>query len=144
LKKQVEFCPKNPISEKQAPYFEQVNEITWKLTNGEMTNVPTSHRQWAGYRMTKALAWVINIGWVNSSSGCLARHRDQVCGPMSLAEAKAAAKGMMRGMPGEYTVTDPIGHLNGLAARLLDKSGAPSSFSGPVANRDSEMPSLLS
>ena len=63
---------------------------------------------------------------------------------MSLAEAKAAAKGMMRGMPGEYTVTDPIGHLNGLAARLLDKSGAPSSLSGPVANRDSEMPSLLS
>ena len=30
--------------------FEKVNEVTWKLTNGEMTNVPASHGQWGGYR----------------------------------------------------------------------------------------------
>ena len=28
--------------------FEKVNEATWKLTNGEMTNVPASHGQWGG------------------------------------------------------------------------------------------------
>ena len=33
--------------------FEKVNEVTWKLTNGEMTNVPASHGQWGGYRVTK-------------------------------------------------------------------------------------------
>ena len=41
--------------------FENVNEATWKLTNGEMTNVPASHGQWGGYRTSKAIAWVINV-----------------------------------------------------------------------------------
>jgi hypothetical protein len=30
-------------------------EITWKLTIGEMTNVPASHGQWGGYRTSKAI-----------------------------------------------------------------------------------------
>ena len=41
--------------------FEKVNDATWKLTNGEMTNVPTRIGFWGGYRTTKAIAWVINI-----------------------------------------------------------------------------------
>src|SRR4029079_5335495 len=42
--------------------FEKVNEVPWKLTNGEMTNVPASHGQWGGYRTSKAVAWVIDVG----------------------------------------------------------------------------------
>jgi predicted Zn-dependent protease len=41
--------------------LERVNEITWKLTNGELINVPTSHGQWAGYRVSKAGAWVMTL-----------------------------------------------------------------------------------
>jgi hypothetical protein len=55
-----------------------------------MTNVPASHGQWPGFRTTKALAWVINVGWCNNESAWVARYQDQACGPMSLAEAKAA------------------------------------------------------
>jgi hypothetical protein len=29
--------------------FEQVNEVTWKLTNGEITETSASHGQWGSY-----------------------------------------------------------------------------------------------
>ena len=41
--------------------FEQVNEVTWKLTNGEITETPASHGQWGSCRTTNALAWVIRV-----------------------------------------------------------------------------------
>ena len=96
--------------------FEQVNEVTWKLTNGEITETPASHGQWGGYKTTKALAWVIRIG----SRQWLARYGDMVCGPLSLPKAKAAAMAMAKGGVGDYYVANPISHLNGLTARLID------------------------
>ena len=57
--------------------FEKVNEITWKLTNGEMTNTPASRGQWGGYRTSKAVAWVIDVG----VSAWIARHKDQSTNP---------------------------------------------------------------
>jgi hypothetical protein len=39
-----EFRYKSGISGKLE--WERVNEITWKLTDGTFTNVPTSHGQW--------------------------------------------------------------------------------------------------
>jgi hypothetical protein len=96
--------------------FEQVNEVTWKLTNGEITETPASHGQWGGYRTTKALAWVIRV----APSKWLARYADIVCGPLSLPKAKAAAIAMAKGRRGDYYVPSPIPHLNGLTARLID------------------------
>ena len=96
--------------------FEQVNEVTWKLTNGEITETPASHGQWGSYRTTKATAWVICI----APRKWLARYRDMVCGPLSLPKAKAAAMAMAKGRPGDYHVQNPIFHLNGLTARLID------------------------
>jgi hypothetical protein len=96
--------------------FEQVNEVTWKLTNGEITDTPASHGQWGSYRTTKALAWVICVAPRN----WLARYSDMVCGPLSLPKAKAAAMAMAKGRPGDYHVQNPITHLNGLTARLID------------------------
>jgi hypothetical protein len=95
--------------------FEKVNEVTWKLTNGEQTNVPASHGQWAGYRTLRAIAWVICI----APSAWLARCRDQVCGPECLSRAKAEAVAMAKGGDGDYHIQDPIAHLNGLQAILL-------------------------
>ena len=96
--------------------FEPVNEVTWKLNNGEITETPASHGQWGGYKTTKALAWVIRIG----SNQWLARYGDMVSGPSSLPKAKAAAMTMAKGGVGDYYVANPISHLNGLSARLID------------------------
>lgn len=96
--------------------FEQVNEVTWKLTNGEITETPASHGQWGSYRTTKALAWVICV----LPGKWLARYSDMVCGPLSLSKAKAAAMAMAKGTPGDYDIRNPISHLNGLQARLLE------------------------
>jgi hypothetical protein len=96
--------------------FEQVNEVTWKLTNGEITETPGSHGQWGSYRTTKALASVIRV----APRKWLARYGDMVCGPLSLPKAKAEAMAMAKGRPGDYQVQNPISHLNGLTARLID------------------------
>src|SRR5262249_18164821 len=79
-----EFEQKNLSSETNLP-FERVNEVTFKLTDGELTNVPASHGQWGGYRTTKAVAWVINI----APRQWLARCRDEASGPSFFHEAKA-------------------------------------------------------
>ena len=96
--------------------FEQVNEFTWKLTNGELTNTPASHGQWGGYRSTKALAWMVCV----VPGKWLARHGNMVCGPLSLSKAKGAAMAMAKGRLGDYYLANPIAHLNGLTARLID------------------------
>jgi hypothetical protein len=99
--------------------FEQVNSVSWKLTDGTFTQVPTSHGQWSGHRVTKAIAWVIDVGDVKPA--WIARFKDQCCGPLPLKEAKAAAIAMAKGEPGDYRVDHPTSHLNGLAARLHDQ-----------------------
>lgn len=109
-----EFKPEIP-SRKTNLCFERVNEITWKFTNGEQTHVPACHGKWFGYRTTKAIAWVINVG----PHAWLARCGDQSCGPSSFSEAKANATAMAKGAPGDYIVENPIRHLDGLQARLL-------------------------
>jgi hypothetical protein len=100
-------------------HFDRVNEVTFKLTDGEVTNVPASHGQWAGYRTTKAVAWVINI----APGQWLARCGDEASGPSSFNEAKANALAMARGGCGDYFIENPIDHLNGLQARLVDNVG---------------------
>ena len=86
-----EFQPEN-LSQKTKLRFERVNEVAFKLTNGELTNVPASHGQWGGYRTTKAIVWVIKI----VPGQWLARCRDETCGPSSFYEAKANALAMAR------------------------------------------------
>jgi hypothetical protein len=113
-----EFEPEN-LSQKTNFRFERVNEVTFKLTDGEFTNVPASHGQWGGYRITKAVAWVINI----APNQWLARCHDEAAGPSSFIEAKANALAMVRGACGDYFIENPIEHLNGLQARLLHRDG---------------------
>jgi hypothetical protein len=105
------------LSPKSSPlHCERVNDSTFKITNGELTNVPASHGQWPGYRTTKAMAWIIKL----EAEAWLARCGNQVCGPSSFSEAKANAFAMAKGAIGDYYVRNPISHLNGLQARLLD------------------------
>ena len=115
-----QFRYKSGISGKLA--FERVNEVTWKLTDGTMTNVPASHGQWGGYRVTKPVAWVIDVG--PHKPAWIARHKDQCTNPTDLRQAKAAAMAMAKGADGAYRIRDSVGHLNGLAARLFDAEAA--------------------
>ena len=112
------FEPEN-LSQKTTLRFERVNEFTFKLTDGGLTNVAASHGQWGGYRTTKAVAWLINI----APGQWLARCRDEVSGPSSFHEGRANALAMARGACGDYFIENPIDHLNGLQARLLDCDG---------------------
>ena len=114
-----EFEPENP-SQKTHLHYERVNEVTFKLTDGEVTNAPSSHGKWAGYRSTKALAWVIKIG----ADAWLARCENQAYGPSTFIEAKQNAVAMARGAVGNYVVDNSIAHLNGLQALLSNGDGS--------------------
>jgi hypothetical protein len=111
-----EFKPENLSPKTALPLkCEKVNEVTFKVTDGELTNVPASHGKWGGYRTTKAFAWIIKLGpdaWV-------ARCGEQICNPTSFKKAKSQALAMARGGDGDYYVRSPISDLNGLQARLL-------------------------
>jgi hypothetical protein len=94
-----------------------VNEVTYKITNGEHTNVPAYHGHWGGYRTPKAVAWLMGLG----NAQWLARCGDQACGPTTFSNAKALAIAMTAvGACGDYTVERPIAHLNGLQALIED------------------------
>ena len=70
-----------------------------------------------GYRTTKAIAWVINV----APNAWLARCGDQTSNPLTLTSAKSAAMAMAKGACGDYVVSSPIAHLNGLTAILLER-----------------------
>jgi hypothetical protein len=112
-----EFQPLQAISKNPPLRCERVNEVTYKITHGEMTSVPASHGQWGGYRTSRAVAWVMNI----APGQWLARYRDQCCGPSSIAQAKAGALRMARGKAGDWMVRNPIAELNELQAILIDR-----------------------
>jgi hypothetical protein len=89
------------ILKKQPLRFEKVNDVTWKLTDGEMTNVPASLGQWRGYRVTKATAWMMGVGggaWVG-------RCGELASEPLPLGQAKKATHRMLSGLC-DYRVTD--------------------------------------
>ncbi len=62
------------ISAKTAPKqkrrdwtFQQINDVTVKITDGRRSLVPASHGQWPGYQTTLALGWLMGVGsgiWV--------------------------------------------------------------------------------
>ena len=99
--------------------FERVNEATWKLTNGEMSNVPTRFGFWSGYRVTKAIAWVICL----VPGKWLARCGARSCGPKSLKQAKANALAMAKGGAGDYRILKSCDALERSSCRLGGAGG---------------------
>jgi hypothetical protein len=115
-----EFEPEK-LSQKTNLRFERVNEVTFKLTDGELTNVPASNGQWGGYRTTRAVAWVIKIG----PNSWLVRCGDKSSGPTTFGKAKADALKMIRRPYHEVRLLDPIAYLNRLQARIAERDGEP-------------------
>jgi hypothetical protein len=114
-----QFRYKSGISKNQPLRCERVNEVTFKITAGEFTNVPASHGQWGGYRTAKAEAWIMCVApglW-------LARCGDRACGPLPFSEAKRDALAMTKGAAGDYQICNPVAHLNGLQALLAQHAG---------------------
>jgi hypothetical protein len=112
---QRKFRYKSGISKKLT--VERVNEVTFKVTDGEMINTPASHGQWPGFRTTRAAAWIIQA----APNEWLARKGDQGAGPMPFSEARAVALAMAKGAAGDYRIEDPISHLHAIAAAAADK-----------------------
>jgi hypothetical protein len=98
--------------------LEKVNPCTWKVVDPEAkTDVPASRGKWAGYRTSKALAWVMDVGY----GRWMARCGNEVCNPTNLAEAKRQALAMAVGGIGDYQVSDPIKELHDLTAVMEDR-----------------------
>jgi hypothetical protein len=57
-----ETAPQPLVPKGKGLTCEKVNEVTYKVTDGECKNVPACHGYWGVYRTTRALAWVIALG----------------------------------------------------------------------------------
>jgi hypothetical protein len=96
--------------------FQQINEVTVKITDGAGSNAWTGGRPGASYRTTRAVGWIMGIGhglWV-------ARYRNRASRPMKLPAAKRYAIEMIRGIRPGKIATDPIGDLNRMQAVLAE------------------------
>jgi hypothetical protein len=109
--------PKTDVSIKPRNLsFEQINEVTIKLTDGRGSLVPASHGQWAGHHTTRAVAWLMGIG----NGRWIVRYRNKASKPMKLPAAKKYALEMVKGIRPGRVVTDPIGDLNRMQAVLVE------------------------
>jgi len=85
--------------EKARLFWIEVNDVTWKLTDGEISRTPASFGQWGGYNTERAVAWVIDVGWPFGKGCWYARRGDNSYGPTSLSDAKRAAESFLSGTP---------------------------------------------
>ena len=103
-------CPKLLQSDLRRDLaFEHTNEVTWKLTDGR-GSIAWSGNRGAGYRTTRAVAWLMLIG----NGRWIVRHRNTSSKPMKLRDAKQYAGEMVKGVRPARIVDDPIGNLNRL------------------------------
>jgi len=97
--------------------FEEVNEVTWKLTDGKGINAWKGDRS-GSYRTTRAVGWLMGIGngqWV-------VRYRNKASRPMRLNQAKRYAFEMVRGIRPGRVLTDPIANLHQETLRQIAAS----------------------
>jgi hypothetical protein len=95
--------------------FEQVNEVTWKITDGRGSIAWSGDRS-GGYRITRAVAWLMGIG----NGRWIVRYRNKASRPMKLPAARKYALEMLKGIRPGRVVTDPIGDLNRMQAVLAE------------------------
>ena len=96
--------------------WDQVNSVTWKLTDGRGSEVPSSHGQWSGYRTTKAAAWLVGIG----SGFWITRYRRAASRPLPIHKAKIYALEMVKGIRPGIIPDDPARHLNKITAGVMN------------------------
>jgi hypothetical protein len=92
----------------------EVNDVTWKLTDGVMERTPACHGKWGGFNIERGLAWVIDVGWPFGKSAWYARCGDRSYGPTDLRAAKEAARAFVTGAPltGDEHASAFVGPVN--------------------------------
>jgi hypothetical protein len=85
--------------QKASLFWIKVNDITWKLTDGEISRTPESFGQWGGYNTRRGLVWAIEAGWPLGRTAWYARCGEKSYGPTSLSTAKQAARALLTGAP---------------------------------------------
>jgi hypothetical protein len=88
--------PKSAL-EKARLFWIKVNDVTWKLTDGNASRTPASHGQWGGYETPRAVAWAIETGWSYGRSVWYARCGDRSYGPTNFYIARQAAAALALG-----------------------------------------------
>jgi hypothetical protein len=83
--------------------FEQINEVTWKLTDGSGVNAWDD-----GYRTTRALAGLMCLG----NGKWIGRYKNRWSKPLSLNKAKTYLMEMVRGTRPGHVPADPIRELH--------------------------------
>jgi hypothetical protein len=96
--------------------FEQVNEVTFKLTDGKGSLVPTCHGHWSGYQTNRAVAWLMGVG----NGRWIVRYRNKASKPMKLPAAKRYAVEMVKGIRPGRVIVDPTGDLNRMQTVLAE------------------------
>jgi hypothetical protein len=99
--------------------FEQINEVTWKVTDGRGSIAWSGDRS-GGYRTNRAVAWLMGVG----NGRWIVRYRNRASKPMKLPAAKRYALEMVKGIRPGRVVTDPIGDLNRMQAVLAEYEAA--------------------
>jgi hypothetical protein len=97
-------------------HFEQVNEVTFKLTDGKGSLVPSRHGHWSGHQTTRAVAWLMGIG----NGRWIVRYRNKASKPLKLPAAKKYALEMVGGIRPGRVVADPISDLNRMQVVLAE------------------------
>lgn len=110
---------------KASLYWVKVNECTWKLTDGSVSRTPASHGQWAGFNTERALAWVIDTGWVVGRASWYARCGDRSYGPTGCVDAKAVAPALVTGVPLEKDELAFAGAVDLTAITVLEPHTRP-------------------
>lgn|SRR5262249_7768946 len=118
-------------------WWVKVNEVTWKLTDGELSRTSASHGQWGGYNTERGLAWIMDIGWIVGRASWYVRCGDKSFGPASFADAKAAARAFVTGTAVEKDELAFAGavDLNAAAVRALE-SQAPQPMKAGSTGRE--------
>jgi hypothetical protein len=99
--------------------FEQVNEVTWKVTDGRGSIAWSGDRS-GGYRTTRAVAWLMGVG----NGQWIVRYRNRASKPMRLPKAKAYALEMVRGVWAGRVLTDPIKNLHQETLKAMGETPA--------------------
>ena len=92
--------------------FEQVNEVTVKVTDGRGSLVPACQGYWSGYQTTRAVAWLMGIG----NGRWIVRYHNKASRPMKLPAAKKYALEIVKGIRPGRAIDDPLRELNRMAA----------------------------
>jgi len=104
--------PKIDLSSKPRELaFEQINEVTLKLTDGRGSIAWSGDRS-GGYRTNRAVAWLMGIG----NGRWIVRYRNKASRPMKLPAARKYALEMVKGIRPGTVIDDPVRELNRMAA----------------------------